>query len=173
MKIKKLLSLLGIKDVNINQNLFFNKGMTKLKNLLLADYKFYLPEMMMFKVDRTAMANSLEVRSPFVDHLLIEYVMGHNLDYDPKNLKKILKDYLSEDFNSDFINRKKQGFVFDLEEFVYSNIKYIESVIKNGDLQNYFKLNKIKYLKLRKSRINANRFWKLYVLTLYLGNLKK
>ena len=53
--------------------------------------------------------------------------MGHNLDYDPKNSKKILKDYLSEDFNSDFINRKKQGFVFDLEEFVYSNIKYIES----------------------------------------------
>lgn len=170
---KKLLRLLGIQDVNINQNLILNKGMTKLKNLLLTDYKFYLPEMMMFKVDRTSMANSLEVRSPFVDHLLIEYVMGHNLDYDPKNLKKILKDYLSEDFNSDFINRKKQGFIFDLEEFVYSNIKYIESFIKNGDLQNYFNLNKIKYLKLRKSRINANRFWKLYVLTLYLGNLKK
>ena len=170
---KKLLSLLGIKDVNINENLFLNKGLKKLKTLLLADYKFYLPEMMMFKVDRTAMANSLEVRSPFVDHLLIEYVMGHNLDYDPKNSKKILKDYLSEDFNSDFINRKKQGFIFDLEEFVYSNIKYIESLINNGDLQNYFKLNKIKYLKLRKSRINANRLWKLYVITLYLDNIKK
>jgi asparagine synthase (glutamine-hydrolysing) len=170
---KKLLNLLGIKDVNINENLFLNKGLKKLKTLLLADYKFYLPEMMMFKVDRTAMANSLEVRSPFVDHLLIEYVMGHNLDYDPKNSKKILKDYLSEDFNSDFINRKKQGFIFDLEEFVYSNIKYIESLINNGDLQNYFKLNKIKYLKLRKSRINANRLWKLYVITLYLDNIKK
>lgn len=170
---KKLLSLLGIKDININKNLFLNKGFEKLKTLLIADYKFYLPEMMMFKVDRTAMANSLEVRSPFVDHLLIEYVLGHNLDYDPKNSKKILKDYLSEDFNSDFINRKKQGFIFDLEEFVYSNIKYIESLIINGELQNYFKLNKIKYLKLRKSRINANRLWKLYVLTLYLGNLKK
>ena len=28
----------------------------------MTDYKFYLPEMMMLKIDRAAMANSLEVR---------------------------------------------------------------------------------------------------------------
>ena len=35
---------------------------------MIADIRFYLSELMMLKVDRTSMANSLEVRSPFVDH---------------------------------------------------------------------------------------------------------
>ena len=42
----------------------------------LADYKFYLPEVMMVKIDQTSMSNSLEVRSPFLDHKLIEYVLS-------------------------------------------------------------------------------------------------
>ena len=46
------------------------------KGLLLSDYGFYLPDMMMFKIDRTSMANSLEIRSPFVDHKLVEYIMS-------------------------------------------------------------------------------------------------
>ena len=42
---------------------------------------------MMLKVDRTSMANSLEVRSPFVDHKLIEYMLGVNYE-DPNVIKK-------------------------------------------------------------------------------------
>ena len=40
------------------------------KSMQATDYKFYLPEVMMTKVDRASMANSLEIRSPFVDHKL-------------------------------------------------------------------------------------------------------
>ena len=47
------------------------------KNLLISDYKYYLPEMM-YKVDRTSMANSVEVRSPFVDHKIVEYIISHD-----------------------------------------------------------------------------------------------
>ena len=41
---------------------------------MFTEYKFYLSEQMMLKVDRTSMANSLEVRSPFVDHRIVEYL---------------------------------------------------------------------------------------------------
>ena len=51
--------------------------------MILFDYKYYLPEMMMLKVDRASMANSLEVGSPFVDHRLIEYII--NSDYEVNN----------------------------------------------------------------------------------------
>ena len=37
---------------------------------------FTLPEVMMTKIDRASMANSLEIRSPFVDHKLIEYILS-------------------------------------------------------------------------------------------------
>ena len=53
------------------------------------EYNLFLSEMMMLKVDRTSMANSLEVRSPFVDHKLVEYVFSHQPSYfDIGNPKK-------------------------------------------------------------------------------------
>ena len=65
--------------------------------------------MMMFKIDRTSMANSLEVRSPFVDHKLIEFIMSNNNSYlNPKNSKEVLKNYLSNDFSQEFLLRKNK-----------------------------------------------------------------
>ena len=48
------------------------------------------------------MANSLEVRSPFVDNSLIEYVLSTELDFNVLG-RKFIKKYLSIDFNSDFL----------------------------------------------------------------------
>ena len=56
---------------------------------MLFEYKLYLSEMMMLKVDRTSMANSLEVRSPFVDHRLIEYVLSTSPTYYQSNNTKL------------------------------------------------------------------------------------
>ena len=55
---------------------------------MLTEYKLYLSEMMMLKVDRTSMANSLEVRSPFVDHRLIEYILKSDYKYFDKDYSK-------------------------------------------------------------------------------------
>jgi asparagine synthase (glutamine-hydrolysing) len=40
---------------------------------LALDYGLYLPETLLVKMDIASMANSLEVRSPFLDHVLLEY----------------------------------------------------------------------------------------------------
>ena len=73
------------------------------KAFLLTEYKFYLSEMMMLKIDRTSMANSLEIRSPFVDHRLVEYILGtSNTYYNENYSKSILKEYLKNDFDEDF-----------------------------------------------------------------------
>ena len=75
---------------------------------MFTEYKFYLMEQMMLKVDRTSMANSLEVRSPFVDHRLLEYMLSvDEQSYISKSQKQILKNILSNDFDSSFLNRKK------------------------------------------------------------------
>jgi asparagine synthase (glutamine-hydrolysing) len=139
------------------------------KNLLIADYKLFLPEMMMFKIDRTSMANSLEVRSPFVDHKLIEFVMANNSTYlNPRNSKEILKKYLLSDFSEEFIFRKKQGFVFDVEGWVFSNLDFVTDKILNGHVVNGLNDKIINLLSINKSRINGQRIWKLFVLEHYL-----
>ncbi len=125
--------------------------------------------MMMFKIDRTSMANSLEVRSPFVDHKLIEYVMSNNTTYlNPNKPKEILKNYLSVDFSDNFIDRDKQGFVFDVESWVFNNLDYISDKILNGHVVNALNDNIINLLSINKSRINGQRLWKLFVLEHYL-----
>ena len=142
------------------------------KGLLLSDYGFYLPDMMMFKIDRTSMANSLEIRSPFVDHKLVEYIMSTKSSYiDLNNSKNILKNYLSQDFSNEFINRNKQGFVFDIENWIFQNLNLLNETLNAGKVNNYIPVNFALKVSKYKSRINSHRIWKLYVLNHYLENL--
>lgn len=170
-KDEKYLKLLGLKPGSVVDLINLENNIDIYKAMLIQDYKYYLPEMMMVKVDRTSMANSLEVRSPFVDHKLIEFIMSLDLNNDKLKNKNILKQYLLSDFSTDFVNRDKKGFIFNLEEWVYSNFNEVNQTIKNlTDLG--VNLNKINLLKINKSRINANRVWRLYVLSKYLLGIK-
>ena len=85
--------------------------------------------------------------------------------------KKILKDYLVSDFDNNFVNRQKKGFVFDLENWVYQNTDTLLDTISSGIIGENYKVNNISKLSINKSRINANRIWKMYVLERYISNL--
>lgn len=170
---EKFMKLLGSNSIKRN---FIEKinsyDLSDYKKLIYTEFKFFLTEMMMLKVDRTSMANSLEVRSPFVDHKLIEYIYSHEESYhDINNPKSILKNYLSMDFDKSFLNRKKMGFVFDVEEFVYSNIDSIAELIENGFVKNNYNINILKSLLINKSRMNANRIWRVLVLEIYINQV--
>ena len=152
----KLVSLLGIK-INKNLDILFKNPILndEYKSLMKNEYEFYLPQMMMYKIDRASMFNSVEVRSPFVDNRLIEYIFSHSYEYyDPKNQKSLLKEYLSSNFDENFLNRKKQGFVFDLKNFIYSNASFFKEniissnkipFVETNNLTNLFKLRQSKY----------------------------
>ncbi len=166
---ENLLKLLKINPLDTNSYININDKLGNYKALLLADYQFFLPDMMMYKIDRMSMANSLEVRSPFVDHKLIEYIFSHNTNYRVDNENKtLLKNYLLMDFNKDFVYRKKQGFVFDLERWIFKNLDYFYDYLLSSSKFNDLDIRSLKLLKLKKSRINAQRIWKLYVLEKFI-----
>lgn len=165
----KLLQLLNIPKLkNFNDN-YFVKLENKYKSLLLSDYLYYLPEMMMLKIDRTSMANSLEIRSPFVDHRLVEYILSTKTDYMNREINKpLINKFLEEDFDHQFLNRKKMGFVFQLEDWVYSNLNIIFDQISENNTTNEW-INNLKILGKIKTRINAQRIWKIYFLSVFLN----
>ncbi len=161
---KKLLKNLDLQDHKTLEKKFMNDNPKSIKDFMIFDFKFYLSEMMMVKVDRTSMANSVEARSPFVDHRLIEYIMSSNVDSLIGNPKYILKNILSNDFSGEFLNRSKMGFVFNLESWIYENLDEIQGYIFETDSFNIYKKNSIKKLSINKSRINAQRLWKMYLI---------
>ncbi len=141
------------------------------KSMQATDYKFYLPEVMMTKVDRASMANSLEIRSPFVDHKLIEYIMSVNSNgyTSTLNKKKPLKHYLNNDFDKDFLSRKKMGFAVPLETWIKKELRNEILDTINGEnsfLKNEFNRNFLEFFdELDKgNKSYKNRIWKLYVL---------
>ncbi len=170
---KKLLNLLNIKQNNNFTEKFITNDFTNYKNLMFTEYKFYLAEQMMLKVDRTSMASSLEVRSPFVDHRIVEYLFSTDeKDYISKEPKFILKRLLTDDFDSKFLNRKKMGFVFNVEDYIKNNITNIEKSLFNG-LDIFQKNSKqIKKLSTFHSRTNALRLWKMFTLQKFVNSFK-
>lgn len=76
------------------------------------DLEVYLPGQLLTKVDRMGMMHSLEVRSPFLDKDLAEFVFSlpNEFKTDMRDGKLIVKDILSEFMPKEFVYRRKQGF---------------------------------------------------------------
>ena len=93
------------------------------------EYDLYLPQMMMYKVDRASMFNSVEVRSPFVDNKLIEYIFSHSYEYfELFNQKPLLKEYLSSDFGDAFLNRKNRVLCLILKILFIQMMSFLEKI---------------------------------------------
>ena len=107
-----------------------------------------------------------------LDQKLIEYVLSHESSYHNSNQQKhILKKYLSSDYDDEFIYRKKQGFVFNLENYIYENFDKILDVIKENKSGLNLELKTLNKLSKFRSRINAIRIWKILFLEVYFSSL--
>jgi asparagine synthase (glutamine-hydrolysing) len=77
------------------------------------DFANYLPEDILVKVDRASMANSLELRAPFLDHRIIEFAFGRvpsRLKASPHARKILLKALARRYLPQSFDSERKQGF---------------------------------------------------------------
>lgn len=87
-------------------------GASPVNRLLLDDTYCYLPEDILFKVDSASMAASLECRSPFLDHELIELAasLPAEMKVKGKRGKRILRDAGAHWLPPGFLERRKKGF---------------------------------------------------------------
>jgi asparagine synthase (glutamine-hydrolysing) len=80
--------------------------------LQLIDQRNYLPDDILVKVDRTSMQSSLEVRAPFLDHLLVELVnkAPTRLKLREDRGKYLLRKILEPHLPAPILSRRKMGF---------------------------------------------------------------
>lgn len=95
-------------------------GLSRTRQINIFDLTTYLPGQLLVKIDRMSMVHGLEVRSPFLDYKLAEFVYNLPEKYkmDKNGGKIILKDILSETMPKEFVYRRKQGFGAPIEKWL-------------------------------------------------------
>ncbi|MBN2062865.1 MAG: asparagine synthase (glutamine-hydrolyzing) [Deltaproteobacteria bacterium] len=113
-----------------------------LSRILYTDLKMYLPGDILVKVDRMSMANSLEVRSPFLDHHIIELAarVPISLKFRRGEKKYILKRIFSQMLPEDILYRKKMGFCVPLADWLRGELRDFtaDRILSPGNGLEYF-----------------------------------
>lgn len=88
------------------------KLMEPIERLMFVESATSLPDDMLVKVDRAAMAASLETRVPLLDHRVIEFAWSLPLDYKMRSGKgkRVLRNVLFRHVPRHLVERPKQGF---------------------------------------------------------------
>ncbi len=150
-------------------------GWDELDRVLWVDINSYLPDDLLIKVDVASMANSLEVRSPFLDHKVVEFAASIPSKFKVRGckLKYILERAFAPMLPEAVLGRKKMGFSVPLESWFRGELKdYIheilldESSLKRG----YFKPGAVEKLLAEhcgKKFDHSFKLWNLLMLELW------
>ncbi len=159
----------------------FNNRPEDINNTLYADMNLVLPYDMLTKVDMMSMANSLEIRVPFLDHHLADYVMSmpENYKIDKNNRKKILKDTFSYLLPGELHNRHKQGFEVPLLKWLKNELNTFinNDVLESSFIKEQDIFNPVEISKLKKQLHSSNpgetpaRIWALIVFQQWWKNI--
>jgi len=96
-----------------------------LNEVLLTDTLLVLPDDMLVKVDRMSMANSLEVRSPFLDYQVVNFAFSLPVSskVDEKMKKRIVQDAFRPLLPPELYDRPKQGFEVPLLKWMRGELR--------------------------------------------------
>ena len=146
----------------------------------ILDIKTYLADAMLYKVDRSSMASSLEVRVPYLDNEVLEFALGMPLS-EKSNAEFItkapLKQLLSQLAPHYDLNRQKKGFSFPLRKWLKESWKDKVLAVVNRENLIHAGLDPAPYLKLVKDFYSSNNnyftdVWFIFNLCLWVEKFK-
>ena len=136
------------------------------------DFNFWLTGDILLKADKMSMANSLEVRVPFLDRPLIDYARKLPTKYkvDKYKTKKIFRDIAHEKLESKVSDKKKLGFpvpirVWMRDDDVYNTIK--SHFVKADEFFNVKRIVKLLDEHKQGKKDNSRKIWTIYVFLLW------
>ena len=131
------------------------------------DFNFWLIGDILLKADKMSMANSLEVRVPFLDRVLISNVISMPAEYKihGNETKYAFREVCKETLDPKWAEKKKLGFPVPMREWIKEEDTYNDIYKLFSDSKEFFKVDKIlKLLEDHKNgkRDNSRKIWTIY-----------
>jgi asparagine synthase (glutamine-hydrolysing) len=148
-------------------------GVDDMAGSFATDLATWVPDDLLVKVDRTTMAHGLEARPPFLDHVLVEAVLGlpAEVRWTPGRDKPILRDFAATILSAETANRRKQTFTTPTDAWLRgplqaSNAEATAALLDWG-------INAVALRDLQRRSLGGNRdrgqwAWVMYVLGRWL-----
>jgi asparagine synthase (glutamine-hydrolysing) len=151
-----------------NENDFIN-------TCLALDYKTYMVDDILVKVDRATMSVGLEGREPLLDNRIIEFVsqLPSELKYHDKEKKYLLKKIAHKYIPREMLDRPKTGFGIPVKEWLKSDLKeYLFHYISEEQLSKHNYIDVKKAISLRDAFIlgknqKENQIWLLLMFQMW------
>lgn len=113
-------------STEVIRNLFSQvQGQPLLNQMQYIDTKTSLPDDLLIKADKMTMANSMELRVPFLDHLVLEFAASLPPNYKVSRFitKRILKEAFHDRIPREITERKKAGFPIPIERWIQKELR--------------------------------------------------
>lgn len=161
-----------------NYHLYFKDilASNNLEKIIGFDFERYLPDDLLVKVDRASMSHALEVRSPFLDHKIIEMAaaLPLNVKFSRYRLKYLLKHKMLKNvIDHHILFRPKMGFGVPIHVwFKNEAYPFVRETLLSGKCINEFQMNKANIEKIliehKENKANhASKLWSLLMLELW------
>ena len=145
---------------------------------LYVDLKTFLGDSVLFRVDKMSMAHALEIRVPFLDYEILEFLAGipSNLKLRGFKGKYLLKKMMADRLPTSILRRAKQGFSIPMKNWITNELREMmldAFSISNSVVKKFFNYKEIHRLMeehrcMKKN--NSQILWSLLVLELWCRN---
>jgi len=149
-----------ILSTNLDKGNLLESHNDDINSMLAIDYKTFMVDDILTKVDRATMSVSLEGREPFLDYRIIEFVSSLPSHYKYQNGRKkhILKEITHKYLPKEMMDRPKMGFVVPIQEWFKDELKeYFLHYLDEQRLKKEGIFNVQEVVKLRDNYLNGGK----------------
>jgi asparagine synthase (glutamine-hydrolysing) len=147
---------------NVSQYDQFYDNLCPIENAMLNDFKAYLPDDILTKVDRSTMSVGLEGREPLLDHRIIEFAatLPSSYKFDDFQQKKIFKDLIHDYIPKTLLERPKMGFSIPIHAMLRGELNHLLDLYLNNDSLSKSNLFNVGFIldELNKYKSNSGYF---------------
>lgn len=144
-----------------------------LSQLQACDFEFYLPGDILTKVDRASMAHSLEVRSPWLDHRIVDFGcrLPPALKAGLHSRKRVVRSMLRGRVPKALLQRRKQGFAVPAGRWLHGELSSLfDWVASRPEMEELVRPDRIRQLRSAYEGSEgraAKQLWHLFALSLW------